>query len=474
MKHLIVLPMLLLLNALPNPAINGLNPVQDSIGGLRRSFSSNDLKIPGLPKPSNHSKTLAKHYGLLRSLSSNDLPIHQPPSASSNPMQFLPSYIKLQILEYLSAIPFGLDESVEIASLYGLPADKAIQWAYQYHDPSKDDYSILLKWLEMKPSEAKYRIKDKMLMNPTLKKLLDWNGEAGLYPCRANFIRAVDEESLDMVKYFIARGVKPNRFDLYIAIEKGYLDIVKYLVDKGVKPFTIDLFIAIEHGTLDIVKILVEECQVIPNSNNLNCAIRLDKRDIVKYFINEGKVIPSGNNLGFAIRYDKLDIVKYLVEGWKVRPTQYSVYWAIRVGNLDIVQILINEGKITPTVNHLESAIHLDKLEIMEFLLGKGLTLVQETFNFAVKCGYLDIIDYFIVQEGFIPDQVTLKVAIKSRKLDVIKYLVEKRGLFPDFHNFNQVFIQGNSQLRKYFQYLADHEDEFENAYISYYGSPAA
>ena len=140
----------------------------------------------------------------------------------------------------------------KIARQQGASNDQAYILAIRYHDPSADGFSIVKKWMRMKDSSYKDHLKENMMLNPTLGKLL------GLEPSPANFISAIEEGKSDMVEYFIVRGVKPNWYDFLIAVEKGYLDILKILIGKGgVTPENYHLITAMIRGDAVIVEYLV-------------------------------------------------------------------------------------------------------------------------------------------------------------------------------------------------------------------------
>ena len=95
-------------------------------------------------------------------------------------------------------------QAVDIYRLTGYIDTQAYLLVIQFHDPSKDNYTLFQKWLEMAESNAKYELKRKMLKNPTLKKLFDWKEDWArtLY----NFRIAVKDGNLDMVKYLLKSG----------------------------------------------------------------------------------------------------------------------------------------------------------------------------------------------------------------------------------------------------------------------------
>ena len=245
--------------------------------------------------------------------------------------------------EYLSTKQFGFTDSVEMAKQNGATEDQAKLWAYQHHDPYLDGYSIILKWLQNEATGAKNKMFKKMLKNPTLKKILEWEG--GLDHSRANLIRAIQKGELDVIKYLVTLEVKPDRFDLYIAFRKGYLDIVKYFIEEGI---------------------------FIPNERDLKFAIKYQNLDVFKYLVEECGINPTGDNLSFAITLDKLDFVRYMIIERKLLPNDDQLYLAIRQGYLDIFKCLINEGGIKPSPNHLNFAIRLNEFAICAYLIKKG------------------------------------------------------------------------------------------------------
>jgi hypothetical protein len=134
-----------------------------------------------------------------------------------------PPEIQLEIFEHLS---MTFEEAVKIASEKG----GSIDWAYQYHDPSKDNYAIVKEWRKM-DDPLKDQLKEKMMLNPTLRNLLRWKGE--LNPTHDNLMSAVVDGNLDVVRYLIIIGVEPHWNDLNYAIRQGNLEIVKFLIKEG-------------------------------------------------------------------------------------------------------------------------------------------------------------------------------------------------------------------------------------------------
>ena len=97
-------------------------------------------------------------------------------------------------------LPMTLDDAMKKAS----DNDLSLDWAYRHHDPSKDDYSLVKKWLETQDEKAKTALKEKMLLNPTLKNLLTWEG--GLNPTHDNLMGAIRKGNSDVVRYLIVGG----------------------------------------------------------------------------------------------------------------------------------------------------------------------------------------------------------------------------------------------------------------------------
>ena len=245
MKLLIVSAILVLLNASPLPTNNDLPETGQKAGTFGRWMNFRFRSRNQITARSHSSTPPSEHQPLvaLGPLEDDDALI-----------QFLPSDIQLQILEYISTIPFGLEESVEIASRKGLPADKAYQWAIINHDPTKDEYSIVQEWLEMEESSDKDELMEQMMQNPTLKKVL------GVAPTYENVFRAVLEGNIDNFKYWIVRGFSLTSSHLSTAILYGNIEMVKYLIEDGnVYAVENHLRLAISIGDLAIFKYLFKE-----------------------------------------------------------------------------------------------------------------------------------------------------------------------------------------------------------------------
>ena len=124
-----------------------------------------------------------------------------------------------------------------------------------------------------------------MLKNPTLKMIFKWKRERALTPNRHNLIIAVEEENLDMIKYFIARGYDPDQYDLLFAIENGQLDSVKIFIKGRITPGKYALSHALRQGDPDMVEYLVNEGGAQPTLKDLQYAIRLKSRKSIVDFL---------------------------------------------------------------------------------------------------------------------------------------------------------------------------------------------
>ena len=173
------------------------------------------------------------------------------------------------------------------AKKLGIPDDQVELWAIINHDPYKDGYSVLQILREMKDPIKIRELESKMLKNPILRKIMEWGLKRGLEPSYKNFMLALKDGDLDMVKFFIAKGYEPNIWDLNTAVSKDKLAIVKFLmIEKGLTPDPV-------HNTL---------IQAILNKNP----------EMVRLLVETGKIPVAPRNLGTAEKYGTQEIYDIL------------------------------------------------------------------------------------------------------------------------------------------------------------------
>ena len=139
----------------------------------------------------------------------------------------------------------------------------------------------------MEDSSAKDAFKEMMMHNQQLNELLNWKGEEGLIPSRANFDSAIEDGKPNVLKYFIAIGVKPAGSDLPLAVGVGHLDVVTVLIQEGVELTIWHLYWAIHKRRFKIAEYLVAR-KVQPQQFDLVFAIKKGYADTVQYFIEVG------------------------------------------------------------------------------------------------------------------------------------------------------------------------------------------
>ena len=224
------------------------------------------------------------------------------------------------VYEYLS---MSFVEAEKIASKYGLPID----WAYQFHDPFKDNCWIVKKWMKVRDPVARQEMKEKIILNPTLKNIFAWKGEEGVELTNDNLTESYREGRLDIFKYQCAIGYRPLRIDFYVLIQLGHLEIVEHMINKmGFEPDLYSLFRAMynREGTVDMFKFLVKKGNLKPTMEHFDHAFKRGRLDIVMYLIEEWEFIPNQAHLKDAIENNWRDIAKYLVDVWKLIPTGYD------------------------------------------------------------------------------------------------------------------------------------------------------
>lgn len=90
--------------------------------------------------------------------------------------------------------------------------------------------------------------------------------------------------NLEVVKYFLYRGIKLGEYAINLAAQNGNLNIVKYLCEYGINysSFTID--ITSKYGYLDVIKYLVENDGYMKISDNaINLALERGYLEVAEY-----------------------------------------------------------------------------------------------------------------------------------------------------------------------------------------------
>ena len=286
-------------------------------------------------------------------------------------------------------LSISFNDALEIAKQRGLSAMKAVLWAYRFHDPSKDKYSLLNEWLKMNDSPDKKEFKNKMLLNPTLGKILDWEG--GFDLTHYNMKNAITERDLDMAKLLIAMGYEPILYDLIRTIILGEPDIFKILIE-------------------------------------------------------DGKLIPDTNHLTSAAHYNQLEILKYLVNTQKLKPHQIDLNYAVLNENSHMVEFLIIEGGINPSLTDMKYAIQIGSLKILKLLFSKGVNPAQEEVFSAIYWGRLDIYEYLVEELKIYPTQQDLQYTLLREDPDTVKYWTIAREVRPTIDDLDFA-INGKGRL---------------------------
>ena len=336
-------------------------------------------------------------------------------------------------------------EAVKIASEKGA----SIDWAYQYHDPSKDNYAIVKEWLKMKDLKGKDELKEKMMLNPTLRKLFEWTG--GLDATQQNLRDAVVSGNLDIVKYLIAVRVKATGEHLMSALSNRTPDIVKYLIEIGkVKPTG-------EHLDLAIYKVYIDQVYQIVDET-----IHNERIAIIKYLINRGKIRLSGFNtpryfLDWAIKLVDLDMIKILVEEGKFKPNGDNLNFAIGFNNLDIVKYLVEVGKVKPAHMDLSRAIYWDSFDMVKYFVEVGnVKITQEDLDDAVGRCRLDIVKYLVQNGNVKPTTDHLNRAVANSRLDIIKYLINEGNVKPTQKHLNDSIQRGDQDIAEFLRVVLE------------------
>jgi ankyrin repeat protein len=61
---------------------------------------------------------------------------------------------------------------------------------------------------------------------------------------------------MDLVRFFIEKGVKDWNVGLYNAVEGGHIDLVRFFIEKGADDCNYAMRIAKLRGHMDLIKVL--------------------------------------------------------------------------------------------------------------------------------------------------------------------------------------------------------------------------
>ena len=322
--------------------------------------------------------------------------------------------IQLKILEHFS---FSLDDAKKIASKKGISFD----WAYRYYDPSQDGYSLIQKWLQMQGSEAKKELLN-MLLNPSLKKILEWGWNRGREPTDETFDIAINEENPEVLKDLIETGLLHTNENYKIAVQEGNSIIIKYWIANGK---SCDLYDAIAEGNvesqiLEIVKIVIKG-GVQPHCEHLNAAIVRGYLNVTKVLISNG-VDPDRWHLNSAIEKGDLSTVKFLMT--RVNATVWTLETAIGMKYLPIIEYLVLNG-VKPDIQSLNIATKDGIPEIIDYVVKTG-DFTIEDLNYAILWGYLEPLKILMKKLNYEHTEKDLKVAFQNEHLNIVEYFAKE------------------------------------------------
>jgi ankyrin repeat protein len=238
--------------------------------------------------------------------------------------------------------------------------------------------------------------------------------------------QAARQGNLDLVKYFIDRGVTRLDSALRQASLRGHVDVVNYLIERGARDFNPALEQACAGGHLEVVKLLVAQGTRHPWA--MDFAARQGHFDIVKYLLDHSDkngwminwmyrairlavqtgyfdVFKSmitlstnsreiGRFLGSMAGHGQLEAVKYCLN---LDITHDDLEWALtraaRKGHLEVVKYLLAHGA-TNVDNGLLAAIQGGHLPIVIYVVQSGATNIELAHHLAQKWHYTHIVTY--------------------------------------------------------------------------------
>jgi len=275
-----------------------------------------------------------------------------------------------------------------------------------------------------------------------------------------SFHLACEYGLLDVIKFFISRGVNINGTGyyrhyfcpVYCACINGHFDVVKYLVEQGANIRNGNpLELACEKGYFDIVKYLVEKGANIHHNNDfaLEMALKNGDPNIVDFLVTQGADLHAKikNVMGCVSQHGKLDMVKYLFrKGVNIFDHDHKLLqWAYEQGNLATINFLLKCGEkitnVTPDLimtisigweKFLFWALKNNYAEVAEYLVLVRKDIDRYAFViliWACHFGYIDLVKYFYTigasGNSDIFNELLFYKACENGHLHVIQFLVE-------------------------------------------------
>ena len=285
-------------------------------------------------------------------------------------------------------------------------------------------------------------------------------------PNYKSLIYAIELKNINMIELFLVY-IETNTFTLNNAINTGDIDIITYFLNKGIKPDITSLNNTIGIKNLNLIKKIIFDGNVKPTIDSLNLyALHTNDIDIVKLIMEEcikNSINPNLNTLNQAIRYNE-NIIRLIIRECNkvdIKPTIETLNNAIKFNkNIDVIGLIIpecNKVDIKPTIELLNFVIDkIKNLDIIRLILNTGVKPTIETLNYAIniipfqKDIFMTILDECI-KNNINPDITILEKSIKNKiDIDAIKIIIQrckKINIKPDVDLLNYVIIYDSDNI---------------------------
>lgn len=257
------------------------------------------------------------------------------------------------------------------------------------------------------------------------------------------------KELLEMNHVF---GDKEHKQAIEAAVNHNCLKTFKVLYNHEKTRSLAEIFTllvnACRYGCTEIAKILLKDKSIDPSKNNnvvIKMASRHKDKELLEMLIKDKRVDPSTSDntpLRNASTLNNLEIVKMLLKSRKVNPSAKDnspLRNAVRHGNEEMVDAIINHDNFNHESDLRSSiieSIHSDSLAILKKLMNmnKDRSILNDLYLKAIDCGFLNIIEYFVKEQGINPREESHKsiiIAIKKNRVDVLKFLLKDKKIDP-------------------------------------------
>lgn len=240
---------------------------------------------------------------------------------------------------------------------------------------------------------------------------------------------------------------KPNN----ITYKQQYIDIIKVLYKDGIKgdrdPYygRIDLLLAANliygwkpddfnmrsiAGQGDVTVFLLacdifnyEPLEVLSQYINSVYDHDRDQTAMMMYIIDKYEIYPDVDTIDRMCEKKYLELLKYLSERGH-NPSRHGFNYAVRGGNMEIINWLHQHLGLIPSDKTLEFAIKGQHTDIFIWLMNEfSLEPSEDLTDVALEEGNLDVFKILTEIHQFFSNDEIIISALRNNKLDILKYL---------------------------------------------------